>query len=52
VLEKDDGVRDRTLRHGAGERPLQVPGLAVRDEPEIEDVRAAAHVWSVAFERP
>jgi hypothetical protein len=47
VLEQDHGVRDRALRHGAGERALQSEGLAVRDAAgKVEQVRASAHVPS------
>jgi hypothetical protein len=43
VLEEDNGLRDRALRDRAGERALELEGLAVRDEAEIHQVGAAIH---------
>ena len=48
VLEEDDGLRDRALRDGAGERPLQLERLAVRDEAEVHEIRATRHrCWNI-----
>ena len=35
VLEQDHRVRDRALRDRAGERALELPGLAVGDVAEV-----------------
>ena len=43
VLEQDDRVGDRALRHGAGERALQVPRLEVRHLAELEEIAAGRH---------
>ena len=51
MLEEDDCLRDRTLRDRPRERPLQVPRLAVRDEPELEQVAAGAHAVSLAADK-
>jgi hypothetical protein len=43
MLEEDDGVRDRALRHSPCEGALQVPGLLVRHKTQIEKVGPACH---------
>src|SRR5215210_2204142 len=48
VLEQDDRVRQLAGRDGARERALQLPRLAVGDEPEVDDVPGSAHARSVA----
>ena len=48
VLEKDHGLRDRALRHRAGERALERERLGVGHEPEAQQVRAATHAVSVS----
>ena len=43
VLEQEDRVRQRAALNGAGERPLQLPRLAVGDEAEVPDLRGLRH---------
>src|SRR5262249_38735842 len=47
MLEQDDRVGDRALRHRPCERALQIPGLVVRNSAELHDVSAARHRLSV-----
>ena len=47
MLEEQDRVRDRALRDGGRERALQVPGLAVRDLPQVQHVRPSGHALSL-----
>jgi len=44
MLEEDDRVGNRALRYRACEGSLKIPGLLVRDEVQIEDVRATGHI--------
>jgi hypothetical protein len=38
MLDQDHRVGDRALGNRAGQRALQLPRLAVRDRPEVEEV--------------
>ncbi len=46
MLEEDDRVGDRALRHRAGKRTLQVPRFAIRHLPELEQVSPFTHLPS------
>src|SRR5207237_5886739 len=48
VLQEDHRVWNRPLRDGTGERPLQIPCLAVRDGTKLEHVGPGAHAISLA----
>jgi hypothetical protein len=48
MLEEDDGVRDRALGHSPCQGALQVPGLLIRHETQIEKIGPALHACSLA----
>ena len=48
VLEHHDGVGDRSLQHSLRERALELQGLEVRRDAEVQEVGALGHRTSLA----
>src|SRR6266581_3299918 len=49
MLEQDDRVGDRPLRHGTGQGALEIPGLEIRGLAQLKDVAAGRHGLRLAW---